>query len=165
MKTNMMLFLTMLITFAASYASAQNMDISKLSKSEKRLLIGSLYLSKCVTSPVSTGKKDFRVITKNFDNRYIRAMPKKTNGPDKYYDESALTTLSLSRNTCSVKIRNKGYGKFISTLPSILAVLDGKIKLRKTDKGYTGILKSMGAQYKVTTYSKQSVITAIIVRK
>lgn len=149
------------LQISPSTSYGQNVSINDLSDSEKRLLIGSLHLGTCVTQ-----LKDFRDMTKRFDPRFIKKLPKKSKGPAKYYDSSANTVISLGSNFCAVEIQTPHYDKFISTLPSILGVLGGKIKLKKKNNSFSGVFRNIAGQFKVVAYQqkngKKQIATAII---
>ncbi len=124
--------LIFLVISSFSYSN-QNMSLE-----ERKLAVGSLYLSKCILGNLSN---DFREASARFDkDQYLRKIETKDDTYKIYVDDWAATRVSVEKNSCMIEIANNNLQALVSSLPSVLEVGGGKLKLTKGKSGYEGNL-------------------------
>ncbi len=138
--------------------------VSNLTTSERKLMVGSLYLSQCAIR-----SDDFKSISDGFNPSEIELIGKSESDRSKYYDAFAETMLHLGNDACIVEIMTQDYEKFVETLPSLVTVPGGKLTLKKGKSGYYGNIMLNGKSFLIRVFSdgakENNIVTGAIVRK
>ncbi len=158
------LIATLVLSLAASFSVAAKTDISKLSLKERQLLVGSTYLSQCAIR-----SSNFKAISSDFKPEHIKFYGKSGSGRDKYYDSFASSMVHLGDDACIVEIATQDFDKFVGSIPSLVTVLGGDLKLTKGKNGYSGEVNLNGKPFLIRAFSdgakENNIVTGAIIRK
>jgi hypothetical protein len=107
--------------------------------SDKRMLLSSLYLTKCTLS-----LDDFSKLAESFNSDSVQDI-----GNGSYLDQTSGAVVTLQKDMCAVQMPGKDLPKLASSLDRILTVGGGNLSIAFVNGHYNGTYTKNGATFNI----------------